>query len=253
MKKTNAKKLTSRKKKLLGAVVSDYMHTAEPVSSEKLARKYMKGISTATIRNELASLEQDGFLTHPHTSAGRIPSDLGYRFFVDELMKIKGLSPREIEFIKSQYMMAGDNLEELLHTTLKVAATLSHLLAVITMPKMPFKVLSSGLSNIMQQPEFNDTAHIRNILNVIEHEELMSEIMHEAPNDGVTIRIGSEIKHKQIKDCSIVVSRYAMPQHMTGSISIIGPTRMTYDKVSSIVDTVSKTLRQLLMEGVERE
>jgi heat-inducible transcriptional repressor len=243
------RQLDTRKQKILGAVVNDYLQTAEPVSSEKICRKYMGDISAATIRNEMAQLEEEGFLKHPHTSAGRIPSDLGYRFFVNQLMKLRGLSQKEIEFIERQYKSAGKNLEELLHTTLKIAATLSHLLAVVTAPKLPFKVASSGMANIIDQPEFSDTEHIRNILSVIEREDLIEHILDDsAKDDDITIKIGSEIKHKKIKDCSIVISRYDLFGESVGTISVIGPTRMTYGKITSIVDTVSKTLRNILAE-----
>ena len=244
------RQLDARKQKILGAVVNDYLQSAEPVSSEKICRKYMCDVSPATIRNEMAQLEEEGFLKHPHTSAGRIPSDLGYRFFVNQLMKLRGLSQKEIEFIEKQYKSAGKkNLEELLHTTLKIAATLSHLLAVVTAPKLPFKVASSGMSNIIDQPEFSDTEHIRNILSVIEHEDLMEHILDDsAQDDNITIKIGSEIKHKKIKDCSIVISKYDLFGESVGTISIIGPTRMTYGKITSIVDTISKTLRNILSE-----
>lgn len=249
------KKLTQRKQKILRAVVTDYLHTAEPVSSDKVAKKYLRDISPATVRNEMSDLEEEGFLMHPHTSAGRVPSDTGYRYFVDQLMKIRDLSQKETDFMTSEYKKAGRDFEELLHTTLKVAATLSHLLAVITTPRMPFKVLSSGLGNIIDQPEFSDTQHIKDILSVIEKEDLISHIIYESSKGSAagkqnqpTIKIGSEIKHKKIKDCSIVISKYDLMGQSLGTISIIGPTRMTYDKVSSVVDTVSKTLRQILGE-----
>jgi len=243
------KKLNQRKQKILGAVVTDYLHSAEPVSSERLSKKYIHDVSSATIRNEMGDLEQEGFLKHPHTSAGRIPTDTGYRYFVDQLMKIRELTSHELDFIDSEYKKAGKNLEDLLHTTLKVAATLSHLLAVITTVRLPFKVLSSGLSNIMKQPEFSDSDHIKNMLSVIEQEDMMARIMAEsAKSDSPTIRIGSEIKHKKIKDCSIVISKYDLMGESLGTISIIGPTRMTYSKVTSVVDAVSKTLREILSE-----
>jgi heat-inducible transcriptional repressor len=243
------KTLNSRKQKILEAVVNDYLRCAEPVSSDAIRKKYMRDISPATIRNEMAELEEEGFLTHPHTSAGRVPSDMGYRYFVNQLMKLKGLSQKEITFMEREYKKTGKNIEELLHATLKISAALSHLLAVITAPNMPFKVLSSGLTNIMDQPEFNDTEHIKNILSLIEHEDVIEQIIGDSATDNdVTIRIGSEIKHKKIKDCSIVVSKYSLLGESVGTISIIGPTRMTYSKVTSIVDTVSKTLRHLLSE-----
>jgi heat-inducible transcriptional repressor len=245
--KSSKKKLDNRKTKILGSVVNDYVHTAEPVSSEKIAKKYMKEVSSATIRNDMASLEDQGFLQHPHTSSGRIPSDAGYRYFVDQLMKIRELSPKEIEFIKNEYLKTGKNIEDLLHTTLKISAVLSHLLAVVTAPKLPFKVLSSGLSNIANQPEFSDSEHIKNILSIVEQEDLISDILNEnSEKDDIAIRIGSEIKHKKIKDCSIVISRCAIMGEQLGTISIIGPTRMTYSKVTSIVDAVSKMMRETL-------
>jgi transcriptional regulator of heat shock response len=246
------KTLDARKQKILGAVVNDYLQRAEPVSSEAIREKYMRDISPATIRNEMAQLEEEGFLKHPHTSSGRIPSDLGYRYFVNQLMKLRGLPQKEIEFMEREYKKAGKNLEELLHATLKIAATLSHLLAVVTAPKLPFKVLSSGLTNILKQPEFSDLEHMKNILSVIEKEDLIEHIIGEsAKDDNVTIRIGSEIRHKKIRDCSIVVSRYDLFGESLGTISIIGPTRMTYGKVTSVVDAVSKTLRNILTEDIE--
>jgi heat-inducible transcriptional repressor len=246
------KTLDTRKQKILGAVVNDYLQSAEPVSSDRIYRKYMPDISPATIRNEMAELEEDGFLQHPHTSSGRVPSDLGYRYFVNQLMKLRGLTHKEIQFIEREYKKSGKNVEELLHATLKIAATLSHLLAVITAPKMPFKVISSGMTNIIKQPEFNDTEHIKNILSVIEREDLIEHIVGEsAKDDDITIRIGSEIKHKKIRDCSIVISKYDLFGESVGTISIIGPTRMTYSKITSVVDTVSKTLRNILAEGAK--
>jgi heat-inducible transcriptional repressor len=102
---------------------------------------------------------------------------------------------------------------------------------------------------MIKQPEFNDTEHIKNILSVIEREDLIEHIMDDsAKDDDITIRIGSEIKHKKIRDCSIVVSKYDLFGESVGTISIIGPTRMTYSKITSVVDTISKTLRNILSE-----
>jgi transcriptional regulator of heat shock response len=243
----STKKLDQRKQKILGSVVNDYIHTAEPVSSDKIAKKYVTKVSPATIRNDMASLEEEGLLKHPHTSSGRIPSDAGYRYFVDQLMKLKELSDKEMDYIKSEFSKSDKNLEDLLHTTLRVTATLSHLLAVITAPKHPFRVMSSGLSNIAEQPEFNRTEEIKNLLNVVEHEDLFADLLEgNMENSPLTIKIGSEIKHNKIKDCSIVMSKYDLFGQSVGTISIIGPTRMTYSKITSIVDAVTSSLKDLL-------
>jgi len=93
--------LDERKKRILQSIIDDYISTAEPVGSRTVARKHELGLSSATIRNEMADLEEMGYLTQPHTSAGRIPSDKGYRFYVDQLMKQSELTMEEIYSIKS--------------------------------------------------------------------------------------------------------------------------------------------------------
>lgn len=126
--------LDNRKIQILMAIIDDYIKTAEPVGSRTIVKKYDMGISSATIRNEMADLEELGFLLQPYTSSGRIPSDKGYKLYVDELMKRKKLSKSKVENIRKHLHMNNNNLEELLKETAKIAAIHSNYTVVITKP-----------------------------------------------------------------------------------------------------------------------
>ncbi len=127
-------RLSPRQREILRAVVRDYVLTAEPVGSRTLSRKYDLGLSAATIRNELADLEEGGLLRQPHTSSGRVPSDYGYRFFVDSLMDRAGL-PHEKQAVIDQVQAHCDDLHQLLHETARLTAVLSGCTAIVRVPR----------------------------------------------------------------------------------------------------------------------
>ncbi|MEW6082573.1 MAG: heat-inducible transcriptional repressor HrcA [Bacillota bacterium] len=126
--------LDERKRKVLQALVEDYVATAAPVGSRTLARKYGLGVSPATIRNEMADLEEMGYLEQPHTSAGRIPTDLGYRFYVDSLMRIRGLDPYEIRRLCGVYERKFRQVEKVLQETVKALCDTTDYLALVLGP-----------------------------------------------------------------------------------------------------------------------
>ena len=125
-----------RKKKILHSVVSEYISRAEPVGSRNIANRYNLGLSSATIRNEMADLEEMGFLEQPHTSAGRIPSDKGYRLYVNELMKGYELSSRDVEVLKSMMELRLNQLDNVIKSAVKVLSELTNLTAVFTTPEL---------------------------------------------------------------------------------------------------------------------
>ena len=148
--------LDDRKKRILDAIVRDYLHTAEPVGSRTIWRAYMPDLSPATIRNEMADLEAMGFIVQPHTSAGRVPTDIGYRYYVDHLMKLRQLTAKEEDIINEGMKQIRSDVEEALHQTLK---TLSHLVeyaSVIATLDNKTRVYSSGFSHMLRQPEFSE-------------------------------------------------------------------------------------------------
>ena len=128
--------LDERKKRILQAVIDDYINTGEPVGSRTIAKKYIFGISSATIRNDMSDLEEMGYLEQPHTSAGRVPSDKGYRYYVDELMKVTRLSPQEVEFIRSQLDVKFNEINEYMENIAKIISNLTNYTAVISTPNV---------------------------------------------------------------------------------------------------------------------
>ncbi|MFC1571729.1 HrcA family transcriptional regulator [Candidatus Margulisiibacteriota bacterium] len=244
-----ADELNERQQKILKAIIKDYQSSAEPVGSRRLSKSHLPDLSPATIRNEMADLEEEGFITHPHTSAGRIPTDRGYRFYVDRLMKTVHPSHREEEAIKRTFHKSH-SMEEVLHQTAKLLSHALDYTAIVVNLGSHKRIFSSGTSNLLHQPEFRDLRHMQRILELLEEEEELSEIVQEysAPRE-INIKIGTENKFKRVKDCSIIVASYEVDEEPVGGIGIIGPTRMFYSKVTSLVDYVGKELSRVLSRG----
>jgi transcriptional regulator of heat shock response len=244
--------LSDRKKQILDAIVSDYIDTAEPVGSFNITHNYVRQYSPATIRSEMAELEHIGYITHPHTSAGRIPTDLGYRYFVDYIMETKNVSGKEIALIKSGIRKIGRGFEEILHGTVKIIASVIDYIAVfVSFGKEKGKVFSSGYSNILKQPEFKDVSHAQKIMEAIEHEDFLARILEEySRKRDLNIRIGHENRFRDMQDLSIAVVKHNVLGINPGAIGIIGPTRMDYTRVKSVLDYVSKELESLERETI---
>ncbi len=132
--------LTEREQSILNHVVNNYIKTAIPVGSRYISKHFEPGLSPASIRNVMADLEESGFLSHPHTSAGRVPTDLGYRFYIDYLMEIQQLDANEKRQIQKQLSQTGDS-EELLRATSKLLGKISHQLSVVTSPHLASGIL----------------------------------------------------------------------------------------------------------------
>ena len=127
--------LGDRKLKILQAIIKDFITTAEPVGSRTLAKKYNLGISSATIRNEMADLEELGFLEQPHTSAGRVPSDKGYRLYVDHLMRINKLAQKQREMIQKAFLDGLGELEQAFFQTSKILSQITKLTSIVLSPQ----------------------------------------------------------------------------------------------------------------------
>jgi len=130
--------LAERRSRILGLIVEEYVESAMPVGSETMVRKYRLPVSPATIRNEMARLEEQGYITHPHTSAGRVPSDKGYRYYIESLMEEQDLTQEERETIRHQFHQAGRDLEEWIRLAAAVLAQAVRNMAVVTTPRSPY-------------------------------------------------------------------------------------------------------------------
>lgn len=336
--------LDDRKNKVLQAIIDDYVATAEPVGSRTIARKYQLGVSPATIRNEMSDLEELGYLEQPHTSAGRVPSDRGYRYYVDCLMESRSLAPGDEEVIRRTFERKVREIDTLVRETARLLAETTHLTAVMSGPQIrkahfrelrlvpltgdkavlvyitdsgfienqvlempvevtmlelqrvsdtlneqlrgqPVEALSraavralqlelhkynalleqtldalamkmepgeqhrlylGGTTHMLSQPEFRDVTKIRNVLSVLEDEEAVSEVLATASKVGhATVQIGEEIKVRELTECSVVSATYRLGDEVIGRVGVIGPKRMEYARVISIMNAITKQLEDV--------
>ena len=335
--------LGGRKRLILQAIIEDYINTAEPVGSRTISKKYLTSVSSATIRNEMADLEEMGYIEQPHTSAGRIPSDMGYRLYVDSLMNQNTVKSEDREYIKKEFFETLGEIDRLIkhasrllsnmtkYTSIAMApqfkrTCLKHIqlvkidslnvLAVIvtdagivknsvirmeedidmyTLEKissllneklngfsleqlidMDISVMDSGISgynevlvkiipellqalkyservevyhdgaaNLLDLPEYTDVQKAREFLNVLEEHDLLFEVLSDVSKD-LSVTIGRENKLEQLKNCSLITATYSINGKTIGSIGVLGPTRMEYSKVISVVDCLTQNLNDIL-------
>jgi transcriptional regulator of heat shock response len=229
--------LTPRRAKLLAAIVREYSNTGEPVGSEDINQRYKFNVSSATIRNEMAALEKMGFVEQPHTSAGRIPTDAGYRYFINELMKRFELTLREQQDLKQQ-------ISELQKQHIELGRNIAKLLAKKTdqaaFALLPEEISATGLSNIFQQPNMqrSDIADVAEFFDNIDEyaDRMLSKYLKEKPE----ALIGKESDLPTISNYSLIVSKISLPEGKKGLIGIIGPKSMRYDKNMSLVEYIAK-------------
>jgi len=237
---------SQRKDRVLGIVVAQYIRTVNPVSSAFIVHEYHLDLSPATIRNILAELEEQGYLTHPHTSAGRIPTQMGYRYYVDHLMQEIQLLEEEKERIKMEYHRSVLELEALLEKTSQVISDMTHYTSIISVDGVSDKIFCRGTSLVVSHPEFQEIAKIRHILQALEEKERILEVVNRDLEKKIQIYIGHETACSAIDGCSLAVARYQKENGPSGRLALLGPTRMDYEKVVSTLEYVSEFMTHLL-------
>lgn len=336
--------LDDRKKKILHAVIRNYLETGEPVGSRTISKYTDLNLSSATIRNEMSDLEELGYIVQPHTSAGRIPTDQAYRLYVDSMMEEKD---REIEELKGLLLETEDKMDRVLKNVAKVLATNTNYATVVSAPQIKrnrlkfiqlskvddqqilavivaegnvvrnemirveeplndetmlklnlllnthltglaleeinlgmitamkeqagihsdiisnvidavaqnirgeedLEIYTSGAKNIFKYPELADNEKASELINTFEEKQalakLATENLAEEGNTGIQVYIGEESPIQSMKDCSVVTATYELEEGMRGSIAIIGPKRMDYDKVVSSLKTMMSELERI--------
>ena len=234
-----------RKNLVLGIVVDQYIRTISPVSSAYIVDGYHLDLSPATVRNILAELEEEGYLTHPHTSAGRIPTHVGYRYYVDHLMHQIQLLEDEKAHIQAEYRRQILQLETLLEKTSEVISNVTNYISIISIDGRQDKIYCKGTSYVVSYPETNNIEQIRHILNALEEKERILQIINRNLEDKIKIYIGKELEFSDINNCSLVVSRYKTSHGSSGRLAVLGPTRMNYSRVVSALDYLSDLLSKI--------
>ena len=337
--------LDARKKKILQAVIEEYIQTAEPVSSGNLVKNSDLRCSSATIRNEMADLEKSGFLEQPHTSSGRVPSEKGYRYYVDELLREDDLSRKEMELIKQRLETKVNDLEDLTkiatttlseithYTTIAIGPNVNNhtiidikfvllgtrvLMAVILtdsgiiresiikfdeditqeqvndltvifknklvgkpleklngpiedfiMSEMKTginiiqkiineinkiieesnRVYLEGTNKVVNMPEFKKVDVAKDFLNVLDAKDLVADVLNAGIASDINVYIGSESDKEELKNFSIVTFNHLLEDKDIGTIGIIGPKRMDYSKVISVMKYISKKINEDFKKG----
>jgi transcriptional regulator of heat shock response len=242
---TKHEEMQMRKDRILGVTVQQYIHSISPVSSETIVRESRLDISSATVRNILADLEKEGYLTHPHTSAGRVPTQMGYRYYVDHLMNEIQLLANEKEKIKDDCARQSLELDDLLQKTSQVVSDTTHYTSIISVDGWGSKIFCYGTSYVASYPDYQqDLQKIYDILKALEEKERLLEVINREIRSRIKIYIGREMACSPINSCSLVISRYKMRQGPTGRIAILGPTRMNYERVISTLDYVSQLMEE---------
>lgn len=236
--------LTDRQKNLLRSVIEKYIETGEPVGSETIEKEASLGVSPATIRNEMVKLTSTGYLRQPHTSAGRTPTSIGLKFYVDQLMEEKSLSLKDEVAIKQELGESTDRFDKLLKHTSRVLADQTHSMAIVT--DEVGDIYASGMANILDMPEFYDIDITRTVLSLVDKVEMMTQIFDQLlPEEQVKIIFGDELGVPYLEPCGFIISRYSLPNHR-GVLSVIGPSRLNYQ----VIIPTMKYFSQLLSEMV---
>lgn len=335
--------MDERKIKILQAIINDYINTAEPVGSRTIAKKYDLGISSATIRNEMADLEEMGYLEQLHSSSGRKPSNKGYRLYVDKLMHVPNLTPEEQHIIKTQIIdTALFEIDKIIKQTTSLLSELTKLTCIVKTPSVSrsyikhiqlinidsnnvllviitdngiiknnvirvgknvstealaklsnilnsrlkglnceqinlevinnlrmdmagyedifnatipvlyeclnssdnLEIYTEGTTNIFNYPEYKDIEKAREFLSLLDNKDKIVGLLNNGSN--ISVKIGSENFIEGAEDCSVISAVYSLNQKPIGEIGVIGPTRIPYSKVISILGNVVRELNYIL-------
>jgi heat-inducible transcriptional repressor len=335
--------LKERKAKILSAVIHHYIKTGKPVGSAVLIDEYNVSLSPAAVRNVLAELEEEGFLTHPHTSAGRIPTDRGYRSYVDNLLKLQSFAIDEEERIRKEYEQKHKEIESLLWETSRILSGLSQYAGFVMAPQTQYDEIKNielvqissselliilltqsgviknkkieaslcqegvlklrnflndklrgvsvaqankrivseikefkqqeedifkaaeqisdvfyniqddiyidGTSNVVSIPDFNDFEPVKSLIKFNENKEKLIEVISkDFTEEGINVKIGSENAIAELKDLSVITTVYKNGDRAVGVLGIIGPKRMEYNKMMSLVSRVSEMLNKFFKD-----
>lgn len=216
--------MNERKSALLSQIIRQYIKSASPVGSKLLEGTSKLGVSSATIRNEMAELEQEGYITQPHPSAGRLPTEKGYRYYLDNLIKTSELPLCEQKSLKRFLdKLKAFDLEIMIKRLAKQIAEVSNNSVVIGFSQD--NVYYTGIANLFSQPEFNNPKCLYDMGLIVDHlDKVMSEIFNEI--NEVEVKIGSENPFSQL--CSVVLTPWQV-KRQKGIMGILGPMRMDYE------------------------
>ncbi|MDD5108661.1 MAG: hypothetical protein PHC29_04020 [Candidatus Omnitrophica bacterium] len=235
---------SSRRKSVLSSAINRYIKNALPVASEDIAQEF--DLSSATIRNIFSELDDSGYLKHPYTSGGRIPTGKGYRYYVDFLTQQIELMDDEKQRILKDCRKKMRRLEDALENTSEVISEITHFAGIVSFLEWQEKMFYKGISRILDQPEFRDVDKIRLLVGLIEDKKRLLDIINRDFSGKVKVYIGSELGFPEMENCSLVVSSFKMKDQPSGRLAVLGPMRMEYNHIIPTMEYISEVLSQVL-------
>lgn len=231
--------ITPRQAKILAAIVKENCESGQPVASADIVEKYSFGVSSPTIRNEMQVLEKNGYIHQPHTSSGRLPTDKGFRYFVNQLMDRVKLTLKEQDRLKTELMklqMANAEVSR------RLAKLLSEHSQQASFALFPEEVSTSGFSNLLSNPAL-PAEDAKEIAQFFDHlDEYADKMITDYSGKKAEAMIGKEIQLSKKSDYSMIVSGLQLPDGKKGVIGLIGPKSMKYEKNLSLMEYISKLL-----------
>jgi len=242
--------ITDRQEKLLNFIIKEYVKTAKPVGSALVAKKGDFDLGPASLRSEMCELEQAGYLSHLHTSGGRVPTDKAYRYFVNNLIQNDNFEPATEEKRKIRTAINSTEDPRLLNKSIaQVLSDLSDSIVITKISNAPdfYKV---GLSSLFEFPEFKEMERIFEVTNIFDRFESIFDKIEEhffgQLNDEFQLLIGGENPLRNIRDETMILAKYDLPEGLMGSLTMIGPMRMDYGKNISLVKYTTEQLNQIV-------
>ena len=236
--------MTTRQAKLLAAIIEQYAEVASPVGSSLLAKVFK--VSSATIRSEMAELERMGFIHQPHTSAGRVPTDKGYRAYVNVIHNNSNVSTdvlvnRNARAIEARVSSQTNRADRAIRSTVDSLVELTHNLGLATIGD---ELYLSGIGNLFSQPEFSQGGHTQAVAQLLDN--LEPWLREAAPNEPLNVYIGSENPIGRNSGCSLIISKFRSPYSDKSFIGVLGPTRQSYNEVMGLVENAGQMLEKAL-------
>lgn len=237
--------MTERQMQILAAIIEQHAEIAVPVGSVMLAKLF--GVSSATIRSEMVRLEEMGLIAQPYTSAGRVPTDTGYRFYVNAITEAheKETTPqipdRNARAIEARVGTQTDRADRAIRSAVDSLVDLTHNLGLATIGD---ELYLSGISNLFSQPEFSQQNHVQSVARLLDN--LEPWLREAAPNEPLNVYIGSENPIGKTSGASLIISRFRSPYSDRSYIGVLGSTRQSYAKVMRLVRHAGAMLEEVL-------
>jgi heat-inducible transcriptional repressor len=236
--------MTERQIQILAAIIEQYAEVAVPVGSVMLAKLF--NVSSATIRSEMVRLEEMGLIAQPHTSAGRVPTDQGYRMYVNSLTEahaneVPSLLDRGSRAIEARVQTHGDRADRAIRSAVDSLVDLTQNLGLATIGD---QLYMSGMGNLFSQPEFLQGNHTQAVARLLDN--LEPWLREAAPNEPLNVYIGSENPIGKASGATLIISRFRSPYSDNSYIGVLGPTRQSYGKVMRLVRHAGAMLEEVL-------